>query len=291
MGGGDSHQRAMERAAKARIDKQISAALDRALSERNSISNSEEPIKMPEKAIPWYERGLFWGCISLAAAIVLTVIAATQKDLRWLLFISWPFFVLPFWLMCREISRVRFRWILFLGLSGLAGIGLFAIGRIVPKPRPNSAITVLGARLPRPFAADLPAYIFLTIKNLRDDETEITGDSAFDLKEVPQTAEGQRSLEDSLFDRMIAETTGERSQNKFEIPGGGRVDVPFTGPLLSPATVSRFQQPDDRLALYITGVIRPTDGTLPTAFCFFTKGQGIAGCHRHNGVLRGNDAH
>lgn len=43
-----------------------------------------------QKSLPWYESGLFWGCVSLAAAIFLTVIAAMQKDLRWLLIFVWP---------------------------------------------------------------------------------------------------------------------------------------------------------------------------------------------------------
>ena len=90
---GNSHQRAIERAQKARIEKQISVAINKVLADL------------------WYQSGLFWGCLSLATAIVLAVIAATPKDLRWLLFLALPLFVIPFWLMCRGVSRVPFRWI------------------------------------------------------------------------------------------------------------------------------------------------------------------------------------
>ncbi|HZV87386.1 MAG TPA: hypothetical protein VFF95_07565 [Candidatus Binatus sp.] len=42
---------------------------------------------------PWYNSAVFWGCLALAAAIVLTVIAATKRDLRWLLIFGMATFV------------------------------------------------------------------------------------------------------------------------------------------------------------------------------------------------------
>jgi hypothetical protein len=40
---------------------------------------------------PWYQSTLLWGCIGAFLAIVLTVVAAMMKDIRWLLFVAWPF--------------------------------------------------------------------------------------------------------------------------------------------------------------------------------------------------------
>jgi hypothetical protein len=137
MAGGNSHQRGVERAKQARIDKQISAAINKAISKQSSVSNGTEPLEVAEKADPWYERGLFWGCLSLAAAIVLTVIAAMQKDLRWLLFVAWPLSLPPFWLMSRGIRHLGLRWILFLGLSCGAAVGLFQFERLALKPEPQ----------------------------------------------------------------------------------------------------------------------------------------------------------
>ncbi len=47
----------------------------------------------------WSESAVFWGCITLAAGIVVTVIAATMKDLRWLLFLAWPLFCICGWIV------------------------------------------------------------------------------------------------------------------------------------------------------------------------------------------------
>ena len=51
------------------------------------LAHQPEPVSQP-----WYESGLLWGALGMAVAIVLVVVAAMVKDLRWLLGISWPFF-------------------------------------------------------------------------------------------------------------------------------------------------------------------------------------------------------
>ena len=64
------------------------------------------PIQEAQPTIqPWYESGLLWGAFGTGIAIVLVVVAAMVKDLRWLLWISWPFSCLGIWAMCRNIAQ------------------------------------------------------------------------------------------------------------------------------------------------------------------------------------------
>jgi hypothetical protein len=51
----------------------------------NKIQTRKELLPAPKDS-PWYESAVFWNCISLGVSIVLTVVAAMFKDLRWLLF-------------------------------------------------------------------------------------------------------------------------------------------------------------------------------------------------------------
>lgn len=82
---------------------------------------------------PWYESGLFWGCASLAGAIVLTVIAAMLKDLRWLLVIAWPLAGVSVWVAFRELRNQVWRWFLFLALWAGTAIGLWCLNSVL-KP-------------------------------------------------------------------------------------------------------------------------------------------------------------
>ncbi len=87
------------------------------------------------KDIPWYERALFWGGISLAGAIVLTVIAAMQKDFRWLLIFAWPLAGISWWVACKELKSLLWRWILFSILLVGTGIGLWRLHVIPTAPK------------------------------------------------------------------------------------------------------------------------------------------------------------
>jgi hypothetical protein len=88
---GNSHQRTVRRAEKNRFTQYVSEIVG-------------EYFNAAPKELPWYESGLFWGCISLAAAIVLAVIAAMLRDFRWLLFIAWPLFEVSAWVACRRLK-------------------------------------------------------------------------------------------------------------------------------------------------------------------------------------------
>ena len=46
---------------------------------------------------------MLWGCVSLAATIILTVVGVMLKDVRWVLFLAWPFASIAVW----EFSRLR----------------------------------------------------------------------------------------------------------------------------------------------------------------------------------------
>jgi hypothetical protein len=67
-------------------------------------------------ATPWYQSTLFWGCAGAFLAIVLTVLAAMMKDIRWLLFFAWPFATFAAWEFARAISNRR---MIVVGATGL----------------------------------------------------------------------------------------------------------------------------------------------------------------------------
>ena len=96
MAGGNSHQKAVTKALEKRIE-------DRVIETVSRILGAAAPV---EKEVPWYERGLFWGVFSTAITLVLMVIAAESKDIRWLL--SRHGLVLS-WLGPLLVGRSRFR--------------------------------------------------------------------------------------------------------------------------------------------------------------------------------------
>ncbi len=81
--GGNSHQRAVQRG-KLGKEAEILVPLVAARMEAKSRP-------------PWYQSTLLWGCLSLCAAVVLTVVAAMKHDVRWLLIFSWPFLCIAAW--------------------------------------------------------------------------------------------------------------------------------------------------------------------------------------------------
>lgn len=86
-----------------------------------------------EAGAPWYERGLFWGFASTAVALVLVVVAAMFKDLRWLLPIAW----LSWWGASSVISRAfrkrGVQLVVFAVLIAGSGYGLWTLYRYSPK--------------------------------------------------------------------------------------------------------------------------------------------------------------
>jgi hypothetical protein len=79
----------------------------RSASERQvRLQARESMTKQKSSGAPFYQSTLFWGAGSLGVAIVLTVIAAMKKDLRWLLFVATPFFWFSLWEVVKSIRRV-----------------------------------------------------------------------------------------------------------------------------------------------------------------------------------------
>lgn len=58
---------------------------------------------------PWHESNLIWGPIAIGIGIVLAVVAAMVKDIRWLLWFAWPFLSLGIWGLCRGIRVPSWR--------------------------------------------------------------------------------------------------------------------------------------------------------------------------------------
>src|SRR5215471_1808592 len=80
-GGGNSRQRAQERARLAKAAEQLVPLV---------VQEVQRNLP-PQSRSPW-QSTLLWGAFSLAGAILITVIAAMRRDIRWLLYLSLPFF-------------------------------------------------------------------------------------------------------------------------------------------------------------------------------------------------------
>ena len=66
----------------------------------------------------WYESNLLWGPLALASGIILTVIAATKQDLRWLVWLAWPCFGVAIWWLARRTREVLLTSILGIVVAG-----------------------------------------------------------------------------------------------------------------------------------------------------------------------------
>lgn len=74
---------------------------------------------------PWYEGTLLWGALGTVVAIVLVVVGAILKDLRWLLAAAWPFACLVVWAVTKGLHSRRLRGVVaILGLV-IATSGLY----------------------------------------------------------------------------------------------------------------------------------------------------------------------
>lgn len=78
----------------------------------------------PSTRPQWYQSTLLWGLLSLAGAIVLTVVAAMRHDIRWLLWFAWPLASWAIWEFLSYFNiRLKARLIIVSG-----GVVIFAIG-------------------------------------------------------------------------------------------------------------------------------------------------------------------
>jgi hypothetical protein len=77
---------------------------------------------------PFHQSTLFWGCVSAVIAIVIAVVVAMIKDVRWLLFVAWPFATIAVLEFARTWSSPkRIRWITAVGgiASAVGLVGLY----------------------------------------------------------------------------------------------------------------------------------------------------------------------
>jgi formylglycine-generating enzyme required for sulfatase activity len=92
----------------------------------------------PQKS-PWYEGALLWGAFSAALGITLVVVAAMMHDLRWLLAVAWPFWVVTSWAATMSIGKPRIRR-LVVGL--FSTVALFGLGYLYYVLRPDRIDTI-----------------------------------------------------------------------------------------------------------------------------------------------------
>jgi len=84
---------------------------------------------------PWYESNLLWGPLALGVGILLTVIAAMEHDLRWLLWFAWPCFGAVVWWLARRTHKK-----VLISITGIVvvGAGLLWLGI---RLRPQQVVT------------------------------------------------------------------------------------------------------------------------------------------------------
>ena len=58
----------------------------------------------------WYESNLLWGPVALGVGFILTVVAAMKQDLRWLVWLAVPCFLLAWWTGVKQIKMATLRW-------------------------------------------------------------------------------------------------------------------------------------------------------------------------------------
>jgi hypothetical protein len=96
-------------------------------------------------SLPWYERTSFWGLVGAALAVLLVVLAAALKDLRWLLIFSWVLSCASLWLFA--VTRTRTRTTVILGTILLAL--LHAALYFSLSPNTDTGSDAMGPRLLR----------------------------------------------------------------------------------------------------------------------------------------------
>jgi hypothetical protein len=137
---------------------------------------------------PWYESNLLWGSVG----IVITVIASSKHDLRWLFLIAWPCLGVPMWSLA---SRTRWVWPAAVGGVVLIGAGLLALGIWLkpsnvsiatnPQPSPAQPATPIAGAAKQP-ATPVPVPRNLHHKTPPKTAQEVTQDGTFNNQTVIQ---------------------------------------------------------------------------------------------------------
>jgi hypothetical protein len=81
-----------------------------------------------------WERNSFWGSLSLGIGIVLTVVAAMKHDIRWLLILAGPFFLLALWALVKQLKGYWTKIVIMaVGAIAISG-GLYCLNVWVSPP-------------------------------------------------------------------------------------------------------------------------------------------------------------
>jgi hypothetical protein len=137
--GGNAHDRAMGKAIR-----EYSQERNRPPSEPERSATPPQSLSPPED-MPWYESTLFWGASGGVIAFVSLYLGFALRDIRWFLFLAWPFCVLALVSSARAIRSARHKHLIrggmILGGAVLCGGGLFNISRKFPPPPPDLSVS------------------------------------------------------------------------------------------------------------------------------------------------------
>jgi hypothetical protein len=142
----------------------------------------------------------FWGAAGTCITIVLTVVAAMTKDLRWLLILAWPFSGIAIWDAARAWSSARTTRLTTarLTVTGLIISGLCLSGLyywLTPPPKPADRVLALSELT----NYDLRQKTKALTTALRDlgrqwsnEEQQFHNDAVHNLREINQIREPNR---------------------------------------------------------------------------------------------------
>lgn len=91
-------------------------------------------VELGDSKPPWYESNLVWAPLAVGIGIILAVIAAMVKDVRWLLIFAWPFLALGVWGFCRGRFSTLIRRSVITSGSVLIAAGLVWLYVALPHP-------------------------------------------------------------------------------------------------------------------------------------------------------------
>jgi hypothetical protein len=158
MAGGNAHQRSVEKARSSSIENRILGIVTSILGA--GIAAQQEQ--------PFYEKGSFWGCITTAISIILMVIAARLRDVRWLLFLALPFAVLAWFVACKPLKASRLHWRRVLSgfLTVATAAGLVVLYLKLPHPEKSPVVVVTP-----PAPTSTPSFMFVLGSPLGDNDS------------------------------------------------------------------------------------------------------------------------
>jgi hypothetical protein len=113
----------MSKSSRENLERLLRSAWERQI----RLQARESMPKAKSNGVPWYQSTLFWGAGSLGVAIVITVVAAMEKDFRWLLFVATPLFWFSLWEVIKNIRHVLRRKMAFVASCAAVTAGLLML--------------------------------------------------------------------------------------------------------------------------------------------------------------------